>query len=170
MRAAGVVADHAAERAARVGRRIGAEGEAVGLGRLAQAVAHHAGLDAREARRRVERDDAVEVLRAVDDHGNVHRLAVERGAAAARQDGRAVLAAHRDRGLDVGRAAGQHDVDRHLPIVRRIGRIRGARTGVEAYFARHYSAQRRLESLNLYHPSPILSQQLALTHAPNYAG
>ena len=46
--AAGVVADHAAQRAAVVRGRVGAEGEVMSLRRVAQVVEHDAGLHARQ--------------------------------------------------------------------------------------------------------------------------
>ena len=132
-------------------RGVGREGERVALGRVAQRVAHGAGLDAREARGGIERDDAVQVLRAVDDERDVHALAALRGAAAARQDRHAVLARERHRGDDVLHRAGEDDADRHLAIVRGVGGVRGARALVEAHFAGERGAQARFESLRIDH-------------------
>ena len=91
---------------------------------VAQRIAHHAGLDARAPRLRVDRQHLVEVLRAVDHHRHVDRLAVERGGAAAREH-RNVVGRAKAQGLDdVLDAARQHDADRHLPVVRGVRRRR----------------------------------------------
>src|SRR6202008_954838 len=56
-------------------------------------------------------------------------------------------------------------------VVRRVGRISGARPRVEAHFAGNRRAQSRFESLDLYHPSWILSQRrvpiLLVSPSPN---
>src|SRR5438876_789408 len=80
---AGVVADHAAERAVVVRGGVGAEGELVlGLGGFAQVVEDQTRLDAREPPLGVDLDDLVQVLGEVDDHGDVAALAGETCAAA----------------------------------------------------------------------------------------
>ena len=97
--AAGVVADHAAQRAVIVGGGVRAEGEVVRLGRVAQGRrARSPAAPARGRSRGVDLQHAVQVLREVDHHGDVAALAGQAGAAAARQDRRAVLAAQRDGG------------------------------------------------------------------------
>ena len=60
-RSASVVADHAAEGAARPGGRIGSEPQAVRGGRVLERAQHHARLDDRGARLGVDREDAVQV-------------------------------------------------------------------------------------------------------------
>ena len=92
MRAAGVVADHAAERAPAVRRGIGAEGEVVRSARLRKRIEDDARLHARERASRIELQDAVHVLREVEHHGDVAALAGEAGAGAPRQDRRADIA------------------------------------------------------------------------------
>src|SRR5207248_9059914 len=94
MPAAGVVAEHPAERAVRVRGRIRPEGEAMPLGRdAAQVVEDAARLYARDAAAGVDLEDVVEVLREVDQHRRVAALAGEARAAAAEDDRRPVLAA-----------------------------------------------------------------------------
>jgi hypothetical protein len=131
--AAGVVPHHAAEGAVVVGGGVGAEGEVVALGRVAQLVQHQARLDTRPAAVRINMEDAVQIFREVEHHRHVAALAGEAGAAAAGQHGRAVLAAGGE-GLDhVLLRAGDHHADRHLAVVRGIGGIEGAAAGVEAH-------------------------------------
>ncbi len=135
MRAAGIVADHAAQRAAAVGRRIRAEGQRMFLRGVAQRVADRAGLDTRGFCRRIDFEHAVQVFRGVDDHGDVDALAVLRSAAAAGQDRRAELAADIDCFDDVPDAARQYHADGNLAVIRGVGGIGRPRGGVETDFA-----------------------------------
>ena len=96
-------------------------------------------------RRRIERDDAVHVLREVDDDRDVAALAGEARAGAARQDRRADVAARPDGGCHVVFVERNHDADGNLPIVRRVGRVERARAVVEAHFAADRLLQRALE-------------------------
>src|SRR5215470_4704664 len=98
MSTARVVADHAAERAAAVGRRIGAEGQFVLLGAGAQRIENDTRLNPGEAALRNDVEDPVHVLREVEDDGDVTTLPGEARARAARQYGRTELSAHGDRG------------------------------------------------------------------------
>ena len=47
--------------------------------------------------------------------------------------------------------ARQHHADRHLPIVRRVGGVRRARSGVETDFTRKRRAEGARKSLKSYH-------------------
>ena len=144
--AAGVVADHPAERAVVVGRRVGAEGEPVlAVGLLAQPVEDDARLDARELPLGVDLDDPVQVLGEVEDDRDVHALTREARAAAAREDRRAVLAGDRDRGDHVVDAPRDHDADRQLAVVGARRGVERAVAGAEADLAVDRVAQRRLE-------------------------
>lgn len=140
--AAGVVADHPAEGAAVVGRRVRAEGEAVGAGGVAQVVEDRAGLDDRRARVRVEVEHAAHVTVEVDHHRLVHRLPADAGARPQRQDRDAVVAGREHRGLDVVGVHRLDDPERHVAVVRRVGRPHRARGGVEPDRAAHRRAQR----------------------------
>ncbi len=71
MHAAGVVAEHAAQRVVVVCRRVGAEGEMMRLRRLPQDIEHAARLDARPAAPEVDLEHIVQVLREVDHDGRV---------------------------------------------------------------------------------------------------
>ena len=123
VRAAGVVADHPAERAAVVGRRVGAERQPVRRGGVAQ------------RRRRPHRA----ATRAVRASGSISRTRfrcrVKSSTTAVltawpaidvpaptRQHRHVVRAADRDGGLDVGDVARRDHADRHPPVVRRVGR------------------------------------------------
>src|SRR5699024_4435826 len=80
---AGVVADHAAERAVHVGGRLRAESQPVRFQCVVELVQHDAGLDDASAALHVDRDDVVAVLGPVDHHGRVGALPGQAGAAPA---------------------------------------------------------------------------------------
>ena len=122
VRAAGVVADHPAERAAIMRGRIGPEGEAVRRGRRAQVVQHHPGLDPRRGQVRVDAEHGPQVPGEVDDHGLVDRLAADARGGAARQHRHVVLPADLQRGQYVAGINGLNDPDRDMPVV---GGVRG---------------------------------------------
>jgi hypothetical protein len=134
---AGVVADHAAERAAAVSCRVGSEGELVLFGFVAKGVEDDAGLDAGAARGGVEVENRGHVAGEVDDDSHVAALAGEAGAAATRKNGRAKLAAGGDGGDDVGGVARQDEADWDLAVVRGIGGVKRAGGIVEADLAAH---------------------------------
>ncbi len=132
MYAAGVVADHSADRAAVVRRGVGAEGEVVFLGGVAQVIEDDARPDPREALPGVHLGDVVHVLREVEHDGDVAALSGQGGPAAAGEDRRAVLARQGHGGDDIVRATRQHDADRDLPVVRGVGGVHSPRAFVEA--------------------------------------
>ena len=139
--AARIVADHAAERVVRMRRRVRRERQVMRLGGVAQVVEHDARLDARELALGIELDDAVQVLGEVDDDRDVAALAGEARAAAARQHRHVTARARGDRRDDIVDALRHDDADRHLPVVRRVGRIQGAAAVVEAHLARDRAAK-----------------------------
>src|ERR1700674_3764355 len=75
--AAGVVADHASERATVVGGGIRRKGEVVFLGRRAKTVEDDAGFNAGDAALRIDLKDARHVFREVEDDGGVATLSRE---------------------------------------------------------------------------------------------
>src|SRR5208282_4792858 len=75
--AAGVVADHASECAAVVGRRIGRESKVVLFGFSPKAIEDDSGLDARDTARRIDFENGRHVLRKVEDDGGVTTLSGE---------------------------------------------------------------------------------------------
>ncbi len=133
--AAGVVADHPAQRVVRMRRRVRRERQVVALRGVAQVVEHDARLDARRPRDGIERDDAVQVFREVDDDRDVAALPGEARAAAAREHRRTSLAAGGQRLRHVVDRARNDDTDRHLAIVGAVGRVERAAAVVEADFA-----------------------------------
>ena len=143
--AAGVVADHPAEGAVGVGGGIGPVGQAVLLGGVAELVADHARAYARAAALGIELDDLVHQLRVVEDDGHVHRLSARAGAAAARQDRRAVAAAGRDRGDHVGLVARHDETERDVAVEREVVRVEGAGARVEADLAANVALELALE-------------------------
>src|SRR5580698_10688105 len=117
MHAAGVVADHSAESAAIMSRRIGPESQMMFLSRVAQMVEDHTGLNSGDAARRIDFHNLRHVLRTVEHHGAVAALPCKRSASATAQDGRTQLPGQRDRGNDVFHVARQNYSDRDLPVV-----------------------------------------------------
>ena len=126
VRPAGVVADHPAERAAAVRRRVRPEGQPDLLGHGLQRVADHPGLDQSGARLGVDLEHPVQVARTVEHQRLVHALPVLRGAAAAHQERQPVLAAERGGGDDVVDARRADHAERHLAVVGGVARVEGA--------------------------------------------
>ena len=135
MNAAGVVADHASERAAVVRCRIRREGEVVLLGGVAEMVEDHAGLNAGKLAGGIDFEDLREVLGEVHHHGGVAALAGERRASTAGKNGSTVFAAGGERRDDIVVAARDDDTDGDLAIAGAVGGVEGAAAGVEADFA-----------------------------------
>ena len=102
---------------------------------VAQRVEHDARLHAREPLARVQLEDLVHVLREIEHDRDVAALPGEAGAGAARQHGRAVLPARRDRRDHIVGIARNHEADGDLAVVRAVGRVQRAAAAVEADFA-----------------------------------
>src|ERR1039458_6187786 len=143
--AAGVVADHAPERAAVVGSGIGREGEVVLLGFGAKLIEDHARLDARDALCGIDFEDGRHVLRKVEHDGGVTTLSSERGASAACEQRSAVVAAQGNGGEHVFFVAGNYDADRDLPVIGAVGGIESAAPRVEADFSAKVAAESSLK-------------------------
>ena len=124
--AARVVRDHPADGGAAGRRHVGREAEVMWLERGVEVVEHHAGLHAGGARLRIDREDAVEVLRGVEHQPGADRLAGLRGAAAARRQRNAVAGRHRHRLHDIVRGARDDDPARLDLIDAGVGRIQRA--------------------------------------------
>ena len=131
MRAAGIVADHAANGAVRVRRRIRAEYQSLRARLGLQRVEHGARLDASEPAFFIELDHPIHVLRHIDDDGHIAALAGEAGSTAAREHRGAVLAAQTQRFHHLVGIARQHHADGHLAIVGCVGRVQRAAALVE---------------------------------------
>ncbi len=142
-RAAGIVADHAADGGARGGRDVDRKPQAVRLEPAVELVEHDAGLDHAAPAGDVELEDVVEMFRAVDDQRRVDGLAALRGAAAARQHAHALLARDRDRALGLLDRARRHHAERHDLVVRGVGGVAAAGEAVERDLARELALSRR---------------------------
>ena len=93
MSAAGVVADHAAERATAMRRWIGAKCEVMHFRRVAQRIQDHARLDPRNTLYRIDFQNPVHVLREIENDRHVAALTREAGAGSPRQYRRSISAA-----------------------------------------------------------------------------
>ena len=154
-RAARVVRDHAADGRAARGGDVGREAQAVRLQLRVQLVEHDARLDARPALGDVHLEDAVEVLRGVDDEAGADRLAGLRRAAAARRDRDAVAAGDLDRPDDVLARARDDDAERLDLIDAGVGGIERARDGIESDFA--FDRALKVEPESVGHPARNIS-------------
>lgn len=154
--AAGVVADHPAERAPAVRGRVGAEGEAVGCGGGAQVVQDHARLDDGRPGRGVQFDDLPQVAGEVEDHTGAGGLPGDGGAAATRHDGDRMRTADGERGGDVVGVARGDDPERHPAVVGGVHRHQRPRGGAELHLSAHGTAE------GPYKSGPVLS----FSHGP----
>jgi hypothetical protein len=141
MNAAGVVADHAAKRAAVMRGGIGAEGEVMFFGGGAQMVKNDSGLHAGDAADGIDFENLRHVPGEIENDGDVAALSGERGAAATAEKRSSELAANLDCGDHIIRVAGKHNADRHLAIVGAVGGVEGAGAAVEADFTSDLGAQ-----------------------------
>ena len=132
MHAAGVVADHAAERAAVVSGRVRRESQMMFLGGVAQVVKNHSGLHPGGALPGIDFHDVIHVAGEIEYQGDVAALSGERSSAAAAEQRSAVLARERDGGDDVIGVTGKNHADRDLAIVGAVGGVEGAAAGIEA--------------------------------------
>ncbi|CAI4170767.1 hypothetical protein CCOS2040_18555 [Streptomyces albidoflavus] len=124
--AAGVVADHPAEGAAAVRGGVGAEGEAVRGGGVAEPVEDQAGLDAGGACLGVEGEQAVHMPGEVEDDAGAGGLPGDGGARAPGDHGHAVLPADREGGGHVVGVARGDRAERHAPVVGGVHGVQGA--------------------------------------------
>ena len=141
MHAAGIVAEHSADRAMIVRRRIGSKNQAMLLDRLLHFVEHDSRLDAHQLFLRIDLDDAVHVFREIDDDRDVAALARQARAAAATGDRRADISGRPRPWRYIAPIARNHDTDRDLPVIRAVGRIKCAVAVVETNFAANRCAQ-----------------------------
>ena len=111
----------------------GGEGKAVFLRGAAQLVVDEAGFHPGVALFWIEFQQAIEVLRKVDDDGGVARLAGEAGARASSEDGDAVLAADCYCGDHVLDRLRDDHADGNLTIVTEVGGVKCAGSVVETH-------------------------------------
>ena len=142
MGACGVVANHAAERGAVAARGVWSRHQSAGRQRGVEAVQHQPGLYANLPRFLVYFQNAVKMLRKVDDQGFCHRLSGQGGPAAARQRRHAETSGFLDRRLHVvHRARNQHGARLHT-VDAGVGRVQRPRHLVEKQLARNAGRKR----------------------------
>lgn len=145
VRAAGVVADHSAERAAAVRGRVGTEGQAVRARRRPQVVEDHAGLDHGGPGPGVQRDDRAHVPGEVEDDAGAGGLSRDGRTSAARHHGHSVGAAHVQYGGHVVGVARGDDTARDPAVVGGVHGRQGAGGDPECDISAHGPAQRALK-------------------------
>ena len=134
-RAAGIVADHAADGGARRGRDIDRKPQPGGFQLAIELVEHDARLDHAAPAGDVEIEHAVEIMRAIDHQPVIDRLPGLRRAAAARRHRHPFRAANPDRPFGFLYGARRHHAERHDLVVRGIGGIAPTGEGVETHLA-----------------------------------
>src|SRR5262249_6799097 len=117
MHAAGIVADHPAQIAVLVRRRIGSKSEIELVRALAQMIKHHAGLHPRVFLLWIEFQDLIEIFGKINDDSNVATLSGEAGATTACQNRSAITAGKRQRLDYIINCFGNYNADRDLAIV-----------------------------------------------------
>ena len=133
--AAGIVARHAADGAARVRRGIDRKEQAVRFERCVEMPKHDARLDHGAAPLGVDLEHVAKIFRAVDDQRPIDCLAALTGAAATRQDRNAALARDGDSGGDILDRARHENADRLDLVNGRVGRIAAAVGAREQHLA-----------------------------------
>ncbi len=132
-RPAGVVPEHAAQRAVIVRGRPRAEHQPVRRQCRVELVQHDARLDHAGLCPGIDRDDAMAVLGPVNDHRRVARLPGQAGTTPAGHHRHPVLTAHRDRLHPSLDGPGDDHADRNLPVVRRIRAVSPPAARVEPH-------------------------------------
>src|SRR5436305_1868989 len=96
MDAARIVPDHPADRAAAVRRRVRSKREMKLLGRVTYRVKDDAGFDTGKLLVGIKLDNTVHVLRKIEQHAKIHRLAGNCRPASTGEYGSSVFTAHSD--------------------------------------------------------------------------
>ena len=130
-----VVRDHAPHIGAVGGRDIRGELQAVGGEEPVQFVPHDARFDRDGSRLGVEVENPGKVLREVDDDRLAHRLAGQRGAAAAGQQRHAIAPGQLEHHAHIRHALRQHHPMGGDLVGAGVGRVQRARPVVEAHLA-----------------------------------
>jgi hypothetical protein len=133
--AATVVGGHATNGRARRRGNVDRKPQAMRLQLAIEIVQHDAGLHRHGAAFHIQRQDAVEMLGAVDDEARIDSLSALAGATTPRGDGKPLFARQRQCGHRAVHAARHNNARRHDLIVRGIRRVTAARKGVEQHVA-----------------------------------
>jgi hypothetical protein len=141
MHTAGVVADHAADRASVMRRGIGSEREMEFFGGVAQVIKHDSGLHAGDTSCGIDLENLCHVLGEVEHDRDVAALTGERSTTAAAKYGCVKFATERDRSENIVSVAGQNDADRDLTIVGGIGRVDRPAARIKSNFPEDLAAQ-----------------------------
>src|ERR1700727_1537441 len=142
MHAAGVVADHTAERAAIMTGGIGRESEMVFFGSGAEMVEHNPWFHPSDAAYGIDFENPRHVLGKIENDGNVAALAGEGRASTAAEQRRAEIAAEGDGGENIVGIAGKYNADRNLAIVGAAGGVKRARAAADPDFTVNLLTQR----------------------------
>lgn len=159
VRAARVVADHSAERAAAVCGGVGAERQPVPARLVPQPVQHRAGLDHRRAGRRVDGDHRPHVAGEVQDDTGSGRLSGDRRSRSPGHHRNPVAAADGERGRDVRGVVRRDHAVRHPAVVGRVHRRQRPRPGREVHLAADLGPQRPFQLPAIRHR--------AISHGPS---
>src|ERR1700690_3191664 len=135
MHAAGVVPDHAAERTAVVGGRVGRESQMMLLSRIAEMIKNDSRLHPGGALPGINFDDVIHIPGEIEYKGHVAALSGQRRSGAAAQQGSAILARERHGGDDVIGIVRKNYTDGHLAIVRAVGGVKSPAAGIETNVA-----------------------------------
>src|SRR5438094_4924524 len=112
---------------------------------IAERIADNTWLNPCVLLRRIHLENPVHVLRVVEYNGNVAALARKAGSGATRQDRRSELTAGGHGCNHVVIVAWNDHADRRLAVVRALGSVDGACTGVEPDFAMKHAPQFEFE-------------------------
>jgi hypothetical protein len=112
------------------------------LGGSAQIIKHDAGFDAGNAADRIDFENTRHVLRKIEHDRRVAALSGERRAASASEQRGVVVAAQGHGSENVFFIARNYDADGNLAIVRSVGGIEGAASGIEANLSAKVAAKR----------------------------
>ena len=156
MRAARVVPDHAAQRAAILGGRIGRKEQSILRGLRVQPALHNSALDRSALALRVNRLHRRHVARKVHHQRGIAGLSRKARASAACHNGDAVLTSQRhsaDHILGMPRADHAH---RNPAVVRGVGRIRRKRACLKAHVAFDDAPHLRCKACQRRHSQPRL--------------
>ena len=139
--AGGVIADHAAEVGAARGGDFGAELQTVRSESTVELIENNAGLHAGDLQVRVDVEDVVEILAAIENDAGADRLPREAGAAAARDDGDVHLQGDLHGGLQGRCGFWDDDADRLDLVNACVSGVKPTRDRIESHLAIDMAAQ-----------------------------